>query len=57
VQVSRTPPRETLLREVLPPVTAVALVLIVWQVLVWAQAAPSYKLPSPSAVWGEVSTA
>ncbi|MEU4654072.1 ABC transporter permease [Streptomyces sp. NPDC023723] len=57
VQVGRTPLRETLLRKVLPPVTAVALVLVVWQVLVWAEVAPSYKLPSPSAVWDEVSTA
>ncbi|WP_374202127.1 ABC transporter permease, partial [Streptomyces sp. AC550_RSS872] len=26
----------------------------VWQVLVWAEVAPEYKLPSPSDVWGEV---
>ncbi|WP_320773995.1 ABC transporter permease [Streptomyces sp. CRN 30] len=57
VQVGRTPLRETLLRKVLPPVTAVLLVLVVWQVLVWAEVAPEYKLPSPSAVWDEVSTA
>ncbi|WP_254389424.1 ABC transporter permease [Streptomyces sp. AC550_RSS872] len=54
VQVGRTPLRETLVRKVLPPVTAVALVLVVWQVLVWAEVAPEYKLPSPSDVWGEV---
>ncbi|MBT2409946.1 ABC transporter permease [Streptomyces sp. ISL-12] len=57
VQVGRPPLREVLLRKVLPPVTAVALVLVVWQVLVWARVAPAYKLPSPSAVWGEVSDA
>ncbi|MER6678009.1 ABC transporter permease [Streptomyces sp. NPDC000983] len=57
VQTSRTPLRETLVRKVLPPVIAVALVLVVWQVLVWAQVAPDYKLPSPSAVWDEVRAA
>ncbi|MFI9344785.1 ABC transporter permease [Streptomyces sp. NPDC052773] len=57
VESGRTPLRETLLRKVLPPVTAVALVLVVWQLLVWAKVAPDYKLPSPAAVWGEVETA
>ncbi|WP_328874556.1 ABC transporter permease [Streptomyces sp. NBC_00287] len=57
VQTTRTPLRETLVRRVLPPVTAVALVLVLWQVLVWAEVAPSYKLPAPSAVWDEVRTA
>ncbi|MGW6731838.1 ABC transporter permease [Streptomyces sp. NPDC055013] len=57
VQVSRTPLRETLVRKVLPPVTAVALVLVVWQLLVWAEVAPDYKLASPSDVWGEVREA
>ncbi|MEV5343656.1 ABC transporter permease [Streptomyces sp. NPDC052676] len=57
VESGRTPLRETLLRKVLPPVTAVALVLVVWQLLVWAKVAPDYKLPSPAAVWSEVETA
>jgi NitT/TauT family transport system permease protein len=57
VQVRRTPLRETLIRKVLPPVTAIALVLVVWQLLVWAEVAPDYKLPSPSDVWGEVREA
>jgi NitT/TauT family transport system permease protein len=57
VESGRTPLRETLLRKVLPPVTAIALVLVVWQLLVWAKVAPDYKLPSPAAVWGEVETA
>ncbi|MFK0064004.1 ABC transporter permease [Streptomyces werraensis] len=56
-QTVRTPLRETLLRKVLPPVTAVALVLAVWQILVWAEVAPPYKLASPSDVWGEVREA
>ncbi|MFJ4468407.1 ABC transporter permease [Streptomyces sp. NPDC089424] len=57
VQVGRTPLRETLTRKVLPPVTAVVLVLVVWQLLVWAEVAPDYKLASPSDVWGEVRDA
>jgi NitT/TauT family transport system permease protein len=54
VQTGRTPLRETLARTVLPPVVAVALVLVVWLLLVWAEVAPAYKLPPPSAVWDEV---
>ncbi|MCA2201775.1 ABC transporter permease [Streptomyces griseoincarnatus] len=56
-QTVRTPIGRTLLRKVLPPVTAVALVLVVWQILVWAEVAPPYKLASPSDVWGEVRAA
>ncbi len=56
-QTVRTPLRETLLRKVLPPVTAVALVLVVWQILVLAEVAPPYKLASPADVWGEVRAA
>ncbi|MCK8681032.1 ABC transporter permease [Streptomyces lichenis] len=51
VQVTRTPVREVLLRKVLPPVVAVALVLAVWQLLVSAQVTDAYKLPPPAAVW------
>ncbi len=35
----------------LPPVVAVVLVLVVWELLVRAQVTETYKLPSPSAVW------
>ncbi|MFE1262712.1 ABC transporter permease [Streptomyces albogriseolus] len=56
-QTVRAPLRETLLRKVLPPVTAVALVLVVWQILVLAEVAPPYKLASPADVWGEVRAA
>ncbi|MFF8841722.1 ABC transporter permease [Streptomyces sp. NPDC015127] len=55
VQVSRTPVREVLLKKVLPPLTAVALVLVVWQLLVWAEVTAEYKLPAPSAVWDSLS--
>ncbi|MEU6439708.1 ABC transporter permease [Streptomyces sp. NPDC047046] len=47
--------REVLLRKVLPPLVSVVLVLAVWQILVWAKVTDSYKLPSPGAVWGELS--
>ncbi|ALC19975.1 ABC transporter permease [Streptomyces pristinaespiralis] len=55
VQVNRTPVREVLLKKVLPPLTAVALVLVAWQVLVWAEVTPDYKLPAPSTVWDGLS--
>ncbi|MEU6672873.1 ABC transporter permease [Streptomyces sp. NPDC046925] len=57
VQTRRTPFRQTFVKKILPPVTAVVLVLVVWQILVWAKVTDSYKLPAPSAVWDEVQTA
>ncbi len=51
VQVPRTPLREVLLAKVLPPVVAVVLVVLVWQLLVWGKVTDDYKLPPPSAVW------
>ncbi|MFE6036973.1 ABC transporter permease [Streptomyces sp. NPDC056452] len=51
VQVRRTPAREILLNKVLPPVLAVVLVVLVWQLLVWAKVTDDYKLPPPAAVW------
>ncbi|MFI8007493.1 ABC transporter permease [Streptomyces sp. NPDC086010] len=51
VQVRRTPAREILRDKVLPPVVAVVLVVLVWQVLVWAKVTDDYKLPPPAAVW------
>ncbi|MGW4031182.1 ABC transporter permease [Streptomyces sp. NPDC004838] len=55
VQAQRTPFRETLLKKVLPPLLAVALVLAVWQTLVWAKVTDEGSLPAPSAVWDSVS--
>ncbi|MFH8473509.1 ABC transporter permease [Streptomyces sp. NPDC018000] len=55
VQVRRTPVREVLLRKVLPPALAVALVITIWQLLVEAQVTDDYKLPSPAAVWNSVA--
>jgi NitT/TauT family transport system permease protein len=58
VQATRVPLRQTLVQKVLPPLTAVVLVLVIWQGLVSFKIVddPS-KLPSPSAVWHEVSDA
>ena len=55
VQTHRTPVREVLVKKVLPPLTAVALVLVVWQVLVSAKVTDSYKLPAPAAVWSSLT--
>lgn len=55
VQVRRTPTREVLLNKVLPPVVAVVLVVLVWQVLVWAKVTDDYKLPPPAAVWDSLT--
>ncbi|MFB7373040.1 ABC transporter permease [Streptomyces sp. NPDC056222] len=56
VQVRRTPVREVLTGKVLPPVIAVVLVLLVWQLLVMAEVTDESKLPAPSAVWDSVTT-
>ncbi|MEU0136246.1 ABC transporter permease [Streptomyces sp. NPDC006296] len=55
VQVRRTPAREVLLGKVLPPAVAVVLVVLVWQVLVWAKVTDDYKLPPPAAVWNSLT--
>ncbi|MFF3404567.1 ABC transporter permease [Streptomyces sp. NPDC002659] len=55
VQVRRTPVREVLVKKILPPLTAVALVVVVWQVLVAAKVTEESSLPAPSAVWDSVS--
>jgi NitT/TauT family transport system permease protein len=55
VQTHRTPVREVLVKKVLPPLTAVALVLAVWQGLVLAEVAEPTKLPSASAVWSSLT--
>ncbi|MFD8986124.1 ABC transporter permease [Streptomyces sp. NPDC059564] len=52
---TRTPLRRVLLGKALPPAAAVALVLTVWQVLVWARVTDDYMLPSPSAVWASLT--
>ncbi|MFJ7899797.1 ABC transporter permease [Streptomyces sp. NPDC096198] len=54
----RTPFRQTFVHKILPPVLALALVLLVWQSLVsFGVVDDPTKLPSPGAVWGEVRDA
>ncbi|ANW17533.1 ABC transporter permease [Streptomyces clavuligerus] len=54
VPAQRAPLRQVLVQKVLPPLTAVALVLVVWQFLVWAEVADEGSLPAPGAVWDSV---
>ncbi|GAA3829881.1 ABC transporter permease [Streptomyces phyllanthi] len=58
VQTGRTPFRETLVKKILPPLLAIALVLVVWQALISFKIVDDpTKLPSPSDVWGEIEDA
>ncbi|SFE87692.1 NitT/TauT family transport system permease protein [Actinacidiphila alni] len=50
VQVRRAPVWELLVKRVLPPLSAIVLVLVVWQLAVWGGVADPTKLPSPHAV-------
>jgi len=36
---------------VLPPLVAVGLLLLIWQLLIWAEIKPRYVFPSPGDVW------
>ncbi|WFB06889.1 ABC transporter permease [Streptomyces sp. LX-29] len=51
VQVRRASLTQVLVQKVLPPIVAVALVLVVWKALVWAKVTDDYKLPDPELVW------
>ncbi|MFE9769408.1 ABC transporter permease [Streptomyces sp. NPDC005808] len=55
---SRTPFRQTFVQKILPPIIAIALVLVVWQALISFKVVtdPS-KLPSPGAVWDQIEQA
>ncbi|WP_326720058.1 ABC transporter permease [Streptomyces sp. NBC_00243] len=57
-QTGRTPFRQTFVQKILPPIIAIALVLVVWQALVSFKVVtdPS-KLPSPGAVWDQIEQA
>jgi NitT/TauT family transport system permease protein len=39
-----------------PPVLAIGLVLLVWQVLIWMEVKPRYTFPSPGDVWSTIVT-
>ncbi|MFC8096902.1 ABC transporter permease, partial [Streptomyces sp. NPDC057301] len=58
VHTGRTPFRKTLTQKILPPIAAIALVLVAWQLLISTGIADDpTKLPSPSDVWGELREA
>lgn len=42
---------------VYPPVLAITILLVVWQVVVWLEIQPIYNLPGPQQVWEAVSRA
>ena len=50
-RTTRTPRWRRVAAKVLPPLVAVALVLLVWQILIWAEIKPRYTFPSPGDVW------
>lgn len=47
----------TVFQAVYPPVLAIAILLAVWQVLVWLEVQPIYNLPGPTQVWEAVTRA
>ncbi|MFF3511416.1 ABC transporter permease [Streptomyces sp. NPDC002573] len=54
----RTPFRQTFVNKILPPLLAIAFVVLVWQALVSFKIVDDpTKLPSPADVWGEVEEA
>lgn len=55
VQVRRAPLSQVLVRKVVPPVAAVVLVLVVWQLAAWGDVADPTKLPGPSDVAGALA--
>ncbi len=48
---ARTSRRRRLLGRALPPLAAVGLALLVWQLVFWAEIKPAYTFPSPAMVW------
>lgn len=52
--VERVPRWRRVAAKVVPPLVAVAVVLLVWQVLVWMEIKPRYVFPSPGDVWTAV---
>ncbi|MFE0101903.1 ABC transporter permease [Streptomyces sp. NPDC059009] len=57
-QSGRVPLREKLVKKALPPLTAIVVVLAVWQgLLTFDIVTDPAKLPSPSAVWAEAEDA
>ena len=54
VQTNGTPLGVRIWRSAWPKLLAVAIVLIVWQIVVWSQWKPEYVLPGPADVFGDL---
>ncbi|WP_034265213.1 ABC transporter permease [Actinospica robiniae] len=48
--------RRVLLAKIVPPVVAVFVLLLIWDVLVLAQVKPAWVLPGPADVWDELTS-
>lgn len=58
VQSGRTPFRQTFVQKIMPPLIAIAVVLVLWQALISFNVVDDpTKLPSPGDVWGEIEDA
>jgi NitT/TauT family transport system permease protein len=55
VEQARRPVWRRVASHVLPPVLAVGLIVLIWQILVWAKVKPRYTLPSPGDVWSALA--
>ncbi|GAA1902666.1 ABC transporter permease [Streptantibioticus ferralitis] len=53
---AKAPVGQILREKALPPIAAIALVLVLWQLAYHFQLKPHYQLPSPADVWGSVHT-
>ncbi len=48
--------RRVFLAKILPPVVAVVVLLLIWDLLVFAQIKPAYVLPGPADVWDAITS-
>jgi NitT/TauT family transport system permease protein len=51
---ARVPIGRILSTKILPPIVAIALVLLAWQIAYWMEVKPEYVLPAPLDVWDTV---
>jgi len=52
---SRRPTWRRVFSAVVPPMVAVGLILLLWQLLIWAEIKPRYTFPAPVDVWNALS--
>ncbi|MFJ6214054.1 ABC transporter permease [Streptomyces sp. NPDC092296] len=56
VRIRRASAGQVFMQKVLPPLAAIVLVLVVWQLLYLAKVTDESKLPAPAAVWDSLTT-